>query len=59
LYCFTGVICENAARMKAVPPVDNEQSTAAEDALRRVVDIMPTLIHTGRPDGHSDYFKRG
>jgi hypothetical protein len=53
------LICENAARIKAGPPGDNEQSTAAEDALRRVVDIMPTLIHTGRPDGHSDYFKRG
>jgi hypothetical protein len=21
--------------------------------------LMPTLIHTGRPDGHPDYFKRG
>jgi hypothetical protein len=47
LYCFTGVICENAARMKAVPPVDNEQSTPARPmvAARNVgLDGIGTLV---------------
>ena len=34
-------------------------ATVAEDALRRVVDTTPALIHTGRPDGHLDYFNKG
>src|SRR5947208_2845629 len=45
--------------MKAVAPVDNEQSTAAEDVLRRAVDTKPAFIHTARPDGYLDYFNRG
>src|SRR5205814_10481848 len=45
--------------MKAVEPVENEQSTATEDTLRLIVDTTPALIHTGRPDGHLDYFNRG
>ena len=45
--------------MKAVATEDNKQSTAAEDALRLVVDTTPALIHTGRPDGYLDYFNRG
>src|SRR5437870_4519074 len=45
--------------MKAVAPVENEQSTAAEDVLRRAVDTTPAFIHTARPDGYLDYFNRG
>lgn len=45
--------------MKAVATKANEQSTAAEDALRLVVDTTPALIHTARPDGYLDYFNRG
>src|SRR5438445_425596 len=45
--------------MKAVATQDNEQSTAAEDALRRAVDTTPAFIHTARPDGYLDYFNRG
>jgi PAS domain-containing protein len=45
--------------MKAVATEANEQSTAAEDALRRAVDTTPAFIHTGRPDGYLDYFNRG
>jgi PAS domain S-box-containing protein len=45
--------------MKAVEPVENEESNATEDALRLVVDTTPALIHTGRPDGYLDYFNRG
>jgi len=45
--------------MKAVATQANEQSTAAEDALRRAVDTTPAFIHTARPDGYIDYFNRG
>src|SRR5947208_2385761 len=45
--------------MKAVATQDNEQSTAAEDALRLVVDTTPAFIHTARPDDYLDYFNRG
>src|SRR5437762_1187163 len=45
--------------MKAVEPAENEQSPAAENALRLIVDTTPALIHTGRPDGYLDYFNRG
>ena len=46
--------------MKAVATKANEQSTAAEDALRLVVDTTPALIHhTARPDGYLDYLNRG
>jgi PAS domain S-box-containing protein len=45
--------------MKAVATAANEQSTAAEDALRRAVDTTPAFIHTARPDGYLDYFNRG
>jgi formate hydrogenlyase transcriptional activator len=37
----------------------NDQSTAAEDALRRAADTTPAFIHTARPDGYLDYFNRG
>src|SRR6266576_2422110 len=49
----------NEASMKAVATEASEQSTAAEDALRRAVDTTPAFIHTARPDGHLDYFNRG
>ena len=45
--------------MKAIVPEDIEQSIATEDTLRLIVDTTPALIHTGRPDGHLDYFNRG
>jgi len=45
--------------MKAGATVANEESTAAEDVLRHIVDTTPALIHTGRPEGHLDYFNRG
>src|SRR6266702_1384224 len=45
--------------MKASESLQNDQSTATEDALRRAVDTTPAFIHTARPDGHLDYFNRG
>ena len=45
--------------MKASESLQNDQSTATEKALRRAVDTTPAFIHTGRPDGHLDYFNRG
>ncbi|MGB9476182.1 MAG: sigma 54-interacting transcriptional regulator, partial [Candidatus Udaeobacter sp.] len=45
--------------MKASESLQDDQSTATEDALRRAVDTTPALIHTARPDGHLDYFNRG
>src|SRR5947208_753134 len=45
--------------MKASGSVQNDQSTATEDALRRAVDTTPAFIHTARPDGYLDYFNRG
>jgi len=37
--------------MKASESLQNDQSTASENALRRAVDATPALIHTARPDG--------
>src|SRR5438132_14346443 len=45
--------------MKAIATEASEQSTAAEDGLRRAVDTTPAFIHTARPDGYLDYFNRG
>ena len=45
--------------MKASESLQNNQSTATENALRRAVDTTPALIHTARPDGYLDYFNRG
>src|SRR6266487_4691139 len=45
--------------MKASGSVQNDESTATEDALRRAVDTTPAFIHTARPDGYLDYFNRG
>ena len=45
--------------MKASESLQNDQSTATENALRRAVDTTPALIHTARPDGYLDYFNRG
>src|SRR5712691_7173269 len=45
--------------MKASESLQNTQSTATEDALRRAVDTTPAFIHTARPDGYLDYFNRG
>jgi formate hydrogenlyase transcriptional activator len=45
--------------MKASESLQNDESTATEDALRRAVDTTPAFIHTARPDGYIDYFNRG
>ena len=45
--------------MKASDSLENNQSTATENELRRAVDTTPAFIHTGRPDGYLDYFNRG
>jgi formate hydrogenlyase transcriptional activator len=45
--------------MKANESLQNDQSTATEDALRRAADTTPAFIHTARPDGYIDYFNRG
>src|SRR6059036_2187511 len=45
--------------MKASESLQNDQSTATEDALLRAVDTTPAFIHTARPDGYLDYFNRG
>ena len=45
--------------MKSSESLQNDQSTATENALRRAVDTTPALIHTARPDGYLDYFNRG
>src|SRR5258705_5848706 len=45
--------------MKKIATVAGGHATVAEDALRRVVDTTPALIHTGRPDGYLDYFNKG
>ena len=45
--------------MKARESLQNDQSPASEDALRRAVDTTPAFIHTARPDGYLDYFNRG
>src|SRR6266699_2610374 len=45
--------------MKASGSLQNDESAATEDALRRAVDTTPAFIHTARPDGYLDYFNRG
>src|SRR6266446_4827315 len=45
--------------MKASESLQNDQSTATEDALRLAVDTTPAFIHTARPDGYLDYFNLG
>jgi PAS domain S-box-containing protein len=45
--------------MKASESLQNDQSTATENALRLHVDATPAFIHTARPDGNFDYFNRG
>src|SRR6266516_2203001 len=45
--------------MKASGSVQNDESAATEDTLRRAVDTTPAFIHTARPDGYLDYFNRG
>jgi len=45
--------------MKASESLQNDESTAAENALRRAADTTPAFIHTARPDGYLDYFNRG
>ena len=45
--------------MKASESLQNDESAATEDALRRAVDTTPAFIHTARPDGYLDYFNRG
>src|SRR5207253_815433 len=45
--------------MKASESLQNDQSTATENALRRAVDTTPAFIHTARTDGYLDYFNRG
>jgi hypothetical protein len=37
--------------MKASESLQNDQSTATENALCRAVDTTPAFIHTARPDG--------
>jgi formate hydrogenlyase transcriptional activator len=45
--------------MKASGSLQNDESAATENALRRAVDTTPAFIHTARPDGYLDYFNRG
>ena len=45
--------------MNGSESLQNHQSAATEDALRRAVDTTPAFIHTARPDGYLDYFNRG
>ena len=44
--------------MKASEPLQNDQSTATEKALRLAFDTTPAFIHTARADGYFDYFNR-
>jgi PAS domain S-box-containing protein len=44
--------------MKASESLQNDQSTATENALRLAVETTPAFIHTARPDGYFDYFNR-
>jgi PAS domain S-box-containing protein len=39
--------------------IDIEEQKRAEQTIRLVADTTPALLHTGRPDGHLDYFNRG
>ena len=45
--------------MKASESLQNDQSTATENALRLHVGAIPAFIHTARLDGYFDYFNRG
>jgi PAS domain S-box-containing protein len=45
--------------MKASGFLQNDESAATENALRRAVDTTPAFIHTARLDGYLDYFNRG
>src|SRR5438094_7658378 len=45
--------------MKASETLQNDESAATENALRRAVDTTPAFIHTARADGYLDYFNRG
>ena len=45
--------------MEASETLQNDESGATENALRRAVDTTPAFIHTARPDGYLDYFNRG
>ncbi len=36
----------------------NQELRRSDDHLRLVIDTVPALIHTGRPDGYLDYFNR-
>jgi PAS domain S-box-containing protein len=45
--------------MKASESLQNDQSTATENALRLAVDTTPAFIHTARPNGYFDCFNRG
>ncbi|HEY5992296.1 MAG TPA: PAS domain-containing protein, partial [Candidatus Udaeobacter sp.] len=45
--------------MKASESLQDDQSAATENELRRAVDTTPAFIHTARPDGYLDYFNRG
>ena len=44
--------------MKASESLQNDQSTATENALRLHVGATPAFIHTARLDGYFDYFNR-
>src|SRR5437762_11163119 len=44
--------------MNGSESLQNDQSAATEDALRRAVATTPAFIHTPRPDGYLDYFNR-
>jgi PAS domain S-box-containing protein len=39
--------------------IDIDDQKRAEQSIRLVADTTPALLHTGRPDGHLDYFNRG
>src|SRR5438552_4381758 len=45
--------------MNGSESLQNDQSAATENALRRAVDTTPAFIHTARPDGYLDYFNHG
>jgi PAS domain S-box-containing protein len=52
-HTFTGFIRDITERKRA-----EEALRQSEDHLRLVIDTVPALIHTGRPDGYLDYFNR-
>jgi PAS domain S-box-containing protein len=45
--------------MKASESLQDDQSTATENALRLAVETTRAFIQTARPDGYFDYFNRG